>query len=182
MRITIVISEQTINRRGNMSSHPCILCKRRRITCHGNCEFGQYFPANRYEEFDNACSHFGLSNILRNLQAVRPHERQATAESLLIEGTMWTNDPVRGGLGVVLDLESQISSSLIELDTLKKLLKFYRDQASSSNLKTSTTSPIPPQINTIVASSSTQIPNLAETVRHIFIIAIIFYKINLFSN
>lgn len=93
-----------MNRRRIKGSYPCILCKRQRKTCHGDCEFGQFFPSNRYGEFDNACSHFGLSNILHNLKAVQPHERLATAGSILIEGTIRRNDPVRGGLGVVLDL------------------------------------------------------------------------------
>ncbi|XP_057425989.1 LOB domain-containing protein 25-like [Lotus japonicus] len=139
-----------------MGSNPCLICKHLGKPCFGNCEFGQYFPVNREEEFSNACRHFGISNILRNMRVVQPHERQATAKSLLIESTIRRNDPVRGCLGVVLDLQS-------ELETLNKLLKFYRDQACPSNLNTSTTSIIPAPSNPSVIASSTQIPTLAES-------------------
>lgn len=154
--------KKKISSRGNMGSNPCLICKHLGKPCFGNCEFGQYFPANREEEFANACRHFGISNILRNMRVVQPHERQATAKSLLIESTIRRNDPVRGCLGVVLDLQS-------ELETLNKLLKFYRDQACPSNLNTSTTSIIPAPSNPSVIASSTQIPTLAESVRHAFL-------------
>ncbi|KAJ1379146.1 Lateral organ boundary [Sesbania bispinosa] len=121
-----------MNRQNIGPPHACPLCRRqrRRSGCDGNCEFGRYFPANRVEEFENAFRLFGVNNMLRILRTVEPQQRQAAADSIMIEGTAWRNNPPHGILGHELELRSQIRSSFRELQSVNQLLSFFRNQAT----------------------------------------------------
>ncbi|KAK7313933.1 hypothetical protein VNO77_39140 [Canavalia gladiata] len=152
-------------------NYPCSLCRHQHRRHDGSCVFGQYFPINRYEDFENACSYFGFSNLVRIMSAVEPHERQATADSILREGTIWFNDVNHGALGYELKLSSLIESAERQLETVNKLLEYCRDQANQANpnmkmgtssLAYSSTSSFRQQ-STQLGDSNTQIPSLGRT-------------------
>ncbi|KAJ1381102.1 Lateral organ boundary [Sesbania bispinosa] len=108
--------------------HVCPLCRRQHRRCDGNCEFGQFFPANRSGDFENALRLFGLNNMLRIMRVVEPEQRQAAADSILREGTAWTNNPGRGLHGYELHLRSQVESSSRELQIVNQLLSICKGQ------------------------------------------------------
>lgn len=142
----------------------CLVCRNRRRRCDNDCEYGQYFPDNRATEFDNACELFGWNKLMRLMQSVEVDQRQATAESILVEATILKNNP-RGCLGYVMDLNSQISSSLRELEITNQLLAFYREQ-ENTNTPSQAASSIPPQSNQLGCSSRMQGPNIGDMVRN----------------
>ncbi|KAL2322268.1 hypothetical protein Fmac_026647 [Flemingia macrophylla] len=94
-----------------------------------SCEFGRFFPANKFVDFERACQLFGLANMLRLLRCVEPAERQAAADSIMREAVMWQNEPIDGVYGKVLRLTSQIKSSENELERVNALLSYHRDRA-----------------------------------------------------
>ncbi|XP_045792153.1 LOB domain-containing protein 9-like [Trifolium pratense] len=98
--------------------------------CPPDCEFGQYFPANRNEDFQKAIKLFGLSHILRIMRSVEPNERQAAADSILFEGSVWRFYPQSGLLRYELELVNTISSSLRELQIANQLLAFFKNHAN----------------------------------------------------
>jgi hypothetical protein len=108
----------------------CILCRKMSRRCPPDCEFGQYFPANRSEDFQKAIKLYGLSHILRIMRSVEPNERQAAADSILSQGNIWRSYPQRGLLRYELDLVNTIDSSLRELQIANQLLAFYKDHAN----------------------------------------------------
>lgn len=91
------------------------MCWHQRRRRNEDCEFSQYFLANKSTEFQNACRCIGLANLMRLVRSVEVDQRQATTNSILVEATAWKNNPC-GCLGYKLNLNSQISSSLRELE------------------------------------------------------------------
>lgn len=120
--------------RGRRASHACPLCRRQRRRCDGTCEFGQHFPATMSTEFENAYRLFGLNNMMRIMRSVEPHERQAAAQSILIEATAWRNNP-RGLLGYEMDLRSRIQNTLRELEHVNNFLSVVRGQAAARQMQ-----------------------------------------------
>ncbi|KAK7317464.1 hypothetical protein RJT34_01726 [Clitoria ternatea] len=111
----------------------CPWCSHPRDGNHdANCLFGKYFPVERATDLENACRLFGFSNLLRLMHSVPADQREATANSILREGTIWRNNPVGGALAHELSLRSQIEATERELEATNRLLQHYRDQASSS--------------------------------------------------
>ncbi|KEH17998.1 putative transcription factor AS2-LOB family [Medicago truncatula] len=125
----------------------CLLCRHMRRRHDADCEFGQYFSANRNADFQIVIHILGLSRLIRIMRAIEPPQRQAVANSLLTEGEVWRINPDRGFLGHQLELGAQLNTSLDELDIARKLLAFCIDNANSNNAPSS----MPP---------STQIPDL----------------------
>lgn len=114
-----------MNREGGNPS-ACSSCKHQRKKCDQNCELAPYFPASRYHEFQNAHRIFGVSNILKIMNAVEPSQRQATAESILMEGNARRNDPVNGCLGIISNLKSQVEFYEKQLNIVNQHLAIYR--------------------------------------------------------
>lgn len=116
-----------MNREGG-NPQACASCKHQRKKCDESCELAPYFPANRYWEFQSAHRLFGVSNIVKIMSAVvEPHQRQAAAESILMEGNAWRNDPVHGCLGIARTLKSQIDFYQNQLDIANQHLAFFRE-------------------------------------------------------
>ncbi|KAG6723342.1 hypothetical protein I3842_03G203700 [Carya illinoinensis] len=116
---------------GNMQA--CASCKHQRRKCDESCELAPYFPASRYREFQNAHRLFGVSNILKILSAVEPSQKEAAAESILMEGNARKKDPVHGCLGIVRSLESQIKFYEKQLDFRKHNLDDYIRSSTSTD-------------------------------------------------
>lgn len=106
----------------------CASCRHQRKRCDETCELAPYFPAKRYREFQNAHRVFGVSNIVKIMNAViEPHQRQAAADSILMEGNARRNDPVHGCLGIVRNLKSQIEFYEKQLEIANQQLAFFRE-------------------------------------------------------
>ncbi|KAK2645365.1 hypothetical protein Ddye_020560 [Dipteronia dyeriana] len=60
-----------------------------------------YFPISKTTEYHKAQKVFGVININKMLATISPHDRRATAESIIIDGTTRYNDPM-------LDLRSHV--------------------------------------------------------------------------
>ncbi|KAH7519211.1 LOB domain-containing protein 22 [Ziziphus jujuba] len=106
----------------------CASCKHQRKKCDDNCELAPYFPASRFREFQNAYRLFGVSNIQKIMASVEPHQRQAAAESILMEGNYRRNDPVNGCLGVCRNLNSHIISYEKQLKIVNQQLAMFRQR------------------------------------------------------
>lgn len=120
---------------GGSSSQACASCKHQRKKCDENCELAPYFPASKYREFQNAHKLFGVSNIQKLINSVEPHQRQAAAESILIEGNIRYRDPVHGCLGIVRNLKSQIALHEEELNAVNQQLAFFRERVKQQQLE-----------------------------------------------
>ncbi|BBG98998.1 LOB domain-containing protein 22 [Prunus dulcis] len=71
---------------GAAQNHACASCNHQRRKCDETCEMAPYFPASRYNEFQNAHKIFCVSNIQKIMAMAAPDQRQAAAESILTEG------------------------------------------------------------------------------------------------
>ncbi|ONI15958.1 hypothetical protein PRUPE_3G071200 [Prunus persica] len=78
---------------GAAQNHACASCNHQRRKCDETCEMAPYFPASRYNEFQNAHKIFCVSNIQKIMAMAAPDQRQAAAESLPTEGNARKNDP-----------------------------------------------------------------------------------------
>lgn len=112
---------------GNRNYFSCPICRNQRRRHDDNCEFGQYF-LGRSTDFESACRLFGFANLVRLMRSVEPSERQATADSILMEANIWDRDPINGAYGHVFNLVSQIQSFESELETINNWLAHIRDQ------------------------------------------------------
>ena len=109
-------------------NHACASCKHQRKKCDSNCELAPYFPGSKYNEFQNAHKLFGVSNIVKIMSWIEPHQRQAAADSILIEGNAWKNDPVHGCYGVIKDLAAQVAFQEKQLSVVNQHLAFHKQQ------------------------------------------------------
>ncbi|KAL6221968.1 hypothetical protein ACLB2K_005360 [Fragaria x ananassa] len=109
-------------------NHACASCKHQRKKCDSNCELAPYFPASKYNEFQNAHKLFGVSNIVKIMSWIEPHQRQAAADSILIEGNAWKNDHVHGFYGVIKDLAAQVAFQEKQLSVVNQHLAFHKQQ------------------------------------------------------
>ncbi|XP_027192119.1 LOB domain-containing protein 12-like [Cicer arietinum] len=149
----------------------CLVCRQQRRRHNQECEMGQYFPIDRHEDFDRACYIFGLNNIIRLMQSVEKHQRHAAGNSILLEGRAWRLYPSSGLLGYQLELGSQVSSSLIELQNANRLLELCRNHANQDHdesnnplLSLSLATPSSnPHLSNQLGSSASQMSSLAIT-------------------
>ncbi|KAG5001062.1 hypothetical protein AAZX31_08G231300 [Glycine max] len=140
---------------GNRNYFSCPICRNQRRRHDDNCEFGQYF-LGRSTDFESACRLFGFANLVRLMRSVEPSERQATADSILMEANIWDRDPINGAYGHVFNLVSQIQSFESELETINNWLAHIRDQQRQP----SSFSPNIPNQSIQDEGSNTPIPSL----------------------
>lgn len=110
------------------ANQACASCKHQRKKCDPNCELAPYFPASKYQEFQNAHKLFGVSNILKIMAMIEPHQRQAAAETILMEGNARKSDPVHGCFGVIKHLMVQISFHEKQLSVANQHLAIHTEQ------------------------------------------------------
>lgn len=112
--------------------HACAACKHQRRKCENNCVFAPYFPAGRAETFREVHKIFGVKNMTGILTPRTPDERKKAVESLEWEALAWTQDPVRGPLGLFRRLQEQLQQLN---DLLEQLIAPYQqNQANSAGL------------------------------------------------
>ncbi|XP_021275719.1 LOB domain-containing protein 22-like [Herrania umbratica] len=127
------------------NSPACAACRHHRRRCHQSCELAPYFPASKYHEFKNALKHFGLSNIVKIMSMVRPDQRQAAAESILMEGNARLDHPAHGCLGIIRNLHRLLEIYESELAAVNQQLAVFKASLSS------TPQPSQPEIDHLVA-------------------------------
>ncbi|MBA0691328.1 hypothetical protein Goari_008958 [Gossypium aridum] len=112
--------------------HACAACKHQRRKCESNCVFAPFFPASRAETFREVHKIFGVKNMTGILTPCTPDERKKAVESLEWEALAWTQDPVRGPLGLFRRLEEELQHLNDLLDQLVE--PYQRNQINSAGL------------------------------------------------
>jgi hypothetical protein len=125
----------------------CLLCRHMRRRHGTDCEFGLYFTANRYANFQSVIQILGLSRLMIIMRLIELFQRQVVANSLPTEGEAWQINPDRSFLVHQLELGAQLNTSLNEIDIAGRLLAFCIDNANPNNAPSS-------------MPSCTQIPDL----------------------
>ncbi|XP_010050456.2 LOB domain-containing protein 27-like [Eucalyptus grandis] len=110
------------------TSKACAPCRHQKKRCNGSCEVADLFPASRYDEFQNAQRHFGVSNMHGIIRAVDPEMRKQAAKSILMEGNIRRRDPVHGCLGVARRLRWEIRSCEKQLEDANRRLSLLRQR------------------------------------------------------
>ena len=115
----------------------CLLCRHMRRRHDADCEFGQYFSANKNVGFQSVIQVLGLNRLVWIMRLVEPLQRQVVANSLLTEGEAWRINSDRSFLGHQLEVGAQLNTSLDELEIARRLLAFCSDNANSNNAHSS---------------------------------------------
>ncbi|KAK1662953.1 hypothetical protein QYE76_051112 [Lolium multiflorum] len=110
----------------------CAKCKKHKKGCHEGCVFAPYFTVDRSVEFELAFEVFGVNKIEKLLKKVAPEERALVHRSLVFESSAWTDNPVRGPLGIVEGLRLQIEALKERLARQQELLNQQHADAASS--------------------------------------------------
>ncbi|XP_057478861.1 LOB domain-containing protein 22-like [Actinidia eriantha] len=114
------------------SSTTCAACKYQRRKCRPDCILAPYFPSNQHKQFLNAHKLFGVSNIIKVFNKVKPCERETAMKSLIFEANVRAYDPVRGCHRIIRDLEREIYKSRAELQITLHQLAICRQNPNPS--------------------------------------------------
>ncbi|VVB04869.1 unnamed protein product [Arabis nemorensis] len=107
----------------NVERGPCAVCIERNKICGQNCEFAAYFPNQVLGEYECANQLFGTPKIMKMMKQAPIEKKQDLANSILKEGVAWTEDPVRGGFGMLRRLMWEIELRKLYLRELKDMIK-----------------------------------------------------------
>ncbi|KAK3411183.1 hypothetical protein EUGRSUZ_J03160 [Eucalyptus grandis] len=104
----------------------CAACKYLRRKCPQDCILAPYFPSSNPQRF--ACVHkiFGASNVTKMLQQVPGHLRAEAAECISYEATARVQDPVYGCVGIITQLQQQITQIHSEIMKIKGEMVAHR--------------------------------------------------------
>lgn len=105
----------------------CAACKHQRKKCSQDCLLAPFFPGDKPEKFANAHRLFGVSNMLKILNSVKPDDREEAMTSITYESDIRAKHPVHGCLGVIRECQNEISRSLKDLAHYKILLTHYKE-------------------------------------------------------
>ncbi|KAK2633010.1 hypothetical protein EUGRSUZ_L00754 [Eucalyptus grandis] len=98
----------------------CAGCNYLRRKCPQDCILAPYFPSSNPQRF--ACVHkiFGASNVTKMLQVTSPGAfTGGTAECISYEATARVQDPVYGCVGIITQLQQQITQIHSEIMKIK---------------------------------------------------------------
>ncbi|XP_010466435.1 PREDICTED: LOB domain-containing protein 9-like [Camelina sativa] len=113
----------------NVTRAPCALCTTKNKVCPQNCEFAPYFPGEKKNEYKNAHKLFGTPNIMKMIRSASTEkEKGMLASSILMEGTAWETDPVKGGFGIIQKLKWNILLRKLYLNELKEKIKGVEEE------------------------------------------------------
>ncbi|KAF3794865.1 LOB domain-containing protein 22 [Nymphaea thermarum] len=125
----------------SMKRQACASCSHRRSRCNADCPMARYFPPNRSAEFQNVHRLFGVANVLKITRNLEPEHRDDAMRSIILEAAIRAKDPVRGCLGVILDLHKQIlwttaelKATLARLHDVKQLLDTHHGNPAATHL------------------------------------------------
>ncbi|GFZ17218.1 LOB domain-containing protein 22 [Actinidia rufa] len=113
-------------------SQACAACKYQRRKCAPDCILAPYFPPNEQKQFLNAHKLFGVSNIVKVLNHVKPLERETAMKSLIFHANVRAHDPVGGCSRIIRNLQHQIFESKTELAITLRQLALCRQTPNPS--------------------------------------------------
>ncbi|WVY91906.1 hypothetical protein V8G54_037420 [Vigna mungo] len=117
---------------GNCS--PCASCKLLRRRCSQNCLFAPYFPANDLHKFAMVHKVFGCKNLTKMLKDVPVEKREDVVKSLVYEANARVRNPVYGCVGIISNLEIQVSELQTQLAVAQtEILTMKMQQAFTFN-------------------------------------------------
>ncbi|XP_027941267.1 LOB domain-containing protein 12-like [Vigna unguiculata] len=93
----------------SVNCSPCASCKLLRRRCSQNCLFAPYFPSNDLHNFAMVHRVFGCSNLTKMLKDVPVEQRGDAVKSLVYEANARVRNPVYGCVGIISNLEIQVS-------------------------------------------------------------------------
>ncbi|XP_042480618.1 uncharacterized protein LOC122061424 isoform X2 [Macadamia integrifolia] len=108
----------------NQRREPCAACKYQKRKCPEGCPLAPHFPASRYLDFMHSHKHFNVSGVTKILSQVKPDQREAAIQSMVMECMARKDDPVKGIVGIIENLQSQIQSCKREVAIAKQQLMF----------------------------------------------------------
>ncbi|XP_042515347.1 LOB domain-containing protein 13-like [Macadamia integrifolia] len=108
----------------NQRRKPCAACKYQKRKCPEGCPLAPHFPASRYLKFMHSHKHFNVSSVTKILSQVKPDQREAAIQSMVMECMARKDDPVKGIVGIIENLQSQIQSCKREVAIVKEQLRF----------------------------------------------------------
>eukprot|EP01018_Ginkgo_biloba_P032497 Gb_36037 [translate_table: standard] len=96
-----------------------------RKKCSENCVLAPYFPANDPRKFAVMHKVFGTCNIVKFIQVTElpTNQRADAVKSMVYEATARQRDPVYGSMGIVRQLQQQISELQSQLATTQAELQ-----------------------------------------------------------
>ncbi|KAG2391535.1 hypothetical protein LR48_Vigan07g106300 [Vigna angularis] len=99
----------------SVNCSPCASCKLLRRRCSQNCIFAPYFPPNDLHKFAMVHKVFGCKNLTKMLQDVPVEKREDIVKSLVYEANARVRNPVYGCVGLISNLEIQVSELQTQL-------------------------------------------------------------------
>ncbi|XP_022731531.1 LOB domain-containing protein 27-like [Durio zibethinus] len=123
---------------GGADLHACSICEHRRKRCDNRCELPHYYD---------------MGNRVRIMDSDEPHQRQADAESILIEGNARLNHSVLGRIGVIRSRRSLVGFYESELQAVNQQLAFFKRKQQQKQ-----------QLDNSIASSSSTVSPPSESV------------------
>ncbi|XP_019442207.1 PREDICTED: LOB domain-containing protein 22-like [Lupinus angustifolius] len=111
------------------SNKACAACKYQRRKCSKNCPLASYFPADESKTFINAHRLFGVCNMTRILNQVKPDEKDETMKSIIFESDIRAKYPVQGCYGVTMHYLNSIYKVMEELSNVQMLLTYFTKQS-----------------------------------------------------
>ncbi|XAR69247.1 hypothetical protein NMG60_11000762 [Bertholletia excelsa] len=117
-----------------VSSKACAACRYQRRRCPPDCVLAPYFPANRENDFLNVQRLFGVSNITKVIQTVKPLDRDIAAKCMISHATIRSMDPVGGCYGIICELQRQIERCKDELDLVLYQLSICKAESTQQNV------------------------------------------------
>ncbi|KAJ4950945.1 hypothetical protein NE237_027777 [Protea cynaroides] len=134
--IDVLLFVKMNEKKGKGSSQACAACKHQRRKCSKqSCLLAPYFPVSEYQDFLNAQKLFGVSNITKILNQIEPDQRREAINSIVIESKARKDDPVKGIVGIINKLQSQIQLRERELAIVKQQLTYCQQREKLIYLK-----------------------------------------------
>ncbi|ESW14154.1 hypothetical protein PHAVU_008G257400 [Phaseolus vulgaris] len=110
------------------NSSPCASCKFLRRRCSQDCIFAPYFPSNDLCNFAIVHKVFGCSNIIKMLKDVPVDQRGDAVKSLVYEANARVRNPVYGCVGIISNLEIQVSELQMQLAVVQEEILSIKKQ------------------------------------------------------
>ena len=106
----------------------CAACKYQRKRCQENCPLAQFFPSNKFEDFQNVSRLYKVSTIIEMLNSVADNEKKAKmVETLILEAKIRSENPVYGSIAIQNKLKLQIEETMKEIDLVKKTTDYFKE-------------------------------------------------------
>ncbi|XP_042500446.1 LOB domain-containing protein 27-like [Macadamia integrifolia] len=123
------------------TSQACAACKYQRRKCAADCALAPYFPPDKPKMFQNAHRLFGVSNILKILKQLSPHQKNDAMGSIIYQAYIREKFPVHGCYGFICQLRFQIEQLQQELLAVQTQLALYRQHHQNQFSPTNNSSP-----------------------------------------